>query len=365
MIPLVDLKRQHDTIRIKINSVIKKVIDTSAFVHGEELSKFEREFAKYCGVKYAVGVSSGSDALRLAVLALGIGPGDEVISVANTFIATIDAIVHAGAKPVLVDCDEYFNIDVDKIEAKITKRTKAIIPVHLYGQPARIDKIIKIAKKHKIHVIEDCAQAHGAELKGKKVGSFGDIGCFSFYPAKNLGAMGDGGMAITNNKKLYEKLRELQFHGMYKREYHHELVGFNHLLDNIQAGVLRIKLGHLNEWNNRRRKIAHLYTQFLGNIVVTPKEMKQGKHVYHLYVIKTKRRDQLLDFLRKSGIMVKIHYPIPIHLQTSMKNLQYGEGSFPETEKASNEVLSLPMYPELTEKEVKLVCKTVKDFFER
>lgn len=365
MIPLVDVKRQHDILRKEIDKVIKKVIDSSAFVFGEELEKFEDEFANFCGTKYALGVGNGGDALRLAVLGLGIGSGDEVISVANTFTATIDAVILAGAKPVLVDCDEYFNIDPNKIEEKINEKTKAIIVVHLYGQPARMDKIMKIAKKHKLLIIEDCAQAHGAEFKGKKVGSFGEAGCFSFYPGKNLGAMGDGGAIVTNNKVLYKKLQKLRFFGMGKHKYYHDIVGFNSRLDNLQAGILRIKLRYLNKWNNERIKAAKLYTKLLSSVVETPKIAKNTKHVYHLYVIKDKNRDILLNRLAEEEIYAGLHYPIPLHLQKAHKNLGYKKGDFPRAEIASRTILSLPMFPGITKEEIEKISKSISKFVEK
>lgn len=365
MIPLVDIKRQHDPLRKEIDNAIKKIIDSSAFVFGEELEKFESEFAKYCGTKYALGVGNGGDALRLAVLGLGIGPDDEVISVANTFTATIDAAILAGAKPVLVDCDEYFNIDADQIEKKINKNTKAIIVVHLYGQPARMDKIMTIAKKHKLLVIEDCAQAHGAEFKGKKVGSFGDVGCFSFYPGKNLGAMGDGGAITTNNKILFEKLQKLRYFGMGKHKYHHDFVGFNSRLDNLQAAILRIKLRKLDVWNQQRQDAAKLYTKLLSGIVEVPKEVKNAKHVYHLYVIKCNKRDELLEKLAKNKIYAGIHYPIPLHLLDAHKNLGYKKGDFPNAEIFAKTILSLPLFPGITKLEIKKVSKKIRQYFKK
>lgn len=355
MIPLVDIGRQHKPLRREIDKAIKKVIDLSAFVFGEELSKFESEFARYVGVRYALGVGNGSDALRLAVLALRIGPGDEVISVANTFTATIDCVIHAGAKPVLVDCDEYFNIDVAQVEKAITKKTKAIIPVHLYGQPANIAEIMRIAKKHKLFVIEDCAQAHGAVFGKKKVGSFGDISIFSFYPAKNLGAMGDAGAVLTNSKKLYEKLEKYRFFGMGKHKYYHDFVGFNSRMDSLQAAVLRIKLRHLDGWNRQRREIAKLYTKLLKKKFELPKERPGVNHVYHLYVIKVKDRDEVLKSLEKKGISAGIHYPVPLHLLDAHKKLGYQRGDFPRTEENAQTILSLPIFPGMTKAEVQRV----------
>lgn len=362
MIPLVDVRRQHDPLRKEINAAISRIIDSSAFVFGSDLTKFESEFAKYCGTKYALGVGNGADALRLVIYALGVGVGDEVISVANTFTATIDAVIHTGATPVLVDCDEYFNIDPLEIEKKITKKTKGIIVVHLYGQPARMDMIMKIAKKHKLFVVEDCAQAHGAEFNGKKVGSIGIAGCFSFYPGKNLGAMGDGGMITTNDKSLYEKLEKLRFFGQGKNKYHHDIVGFNSRLDNLQAAILLIKLKKLNKWNSQRINAAKIYTKLLKGVVELPSLAKGAKHVYHLYVVKTPRRDELLKFLQDNGVYPGIHYPVPLHLLNAHKKLGHKEGDFPNSERASNSILSLPIFPGITEAEIKKVVSLIKKF---
>lgn len=362
MIPLVDPLRQHKPLIKKINSTFKRIIKTSAFVFGEDLSKFEQEFARYCGTKYALGVGNGADALRLVVYALGIRSGDEVISVANTFTATIDAVIHANGKPVLVDCDEFFNIDVNQIEKKITKRTRIIIVVHLYGQPVNMDKIMKIARKHNLFVVEDCAQAHGAKFKGKRVGSFGFAGCFSFYPGKNLGAMGDGGMITTNDTALYEKLKKLRFFGQGNDKYHHDIVGFNSRLDNIQAAILRIKLKQLDKWNKERQKAANLYTKLLKNVVEIPKTLKDAEHVYHLYVIKVPARDNLLAKLHKEKIYAGLHYPIPLHLQKAHKELGYKKGDFPKSEADSDMIISLPIFPGITENEIRKVATSVKEF---
>lgn len=365
MIPLVDIRRQHDPLRKEINGAIAKIIDSSAFVFGEELERFEAEFAKFCGTKYALGVGNGTQALLLSLRALGIGKRDEVISVANTHTATIHTVVQLGAKSVLVDCNEFFNIDVSKIEEKITSNTRAIIPVHLFGQPCDMKAIMKLARKYKLKVIEDCAQAHGAEFKGKKVGSFGIAGCFSFYPGKNLGAMGDGGAITTNNKALYEKLIKLRYFGQGKDKYHHEIVGFNSRLDNLQAAILRIKLKHLDRWNRERRMAARLYTKLLADIVETPKEMKNTRHVYHLYVVKVPRRDELLNKLHKEQIYAGLHYPIPLHLQKAHQALGYKKGDFPVAEKAADTILSLPIFPGITENEVREVVDSISEFLER
>lgn len=361
MIPFVDIKRQHDaSVKKDFFSAIDKIIDSSEFTLGQEVTKFEKEFAKYCGVKYAVGVGNGSDAITLTLAALGIGNGDEVISVANTFAATIDAPIHLGAKPILVDCDEYFNIDVKQIEARITKSTKVILPVHLYGQMANMTEIMKIAKKHKLLVVEDCAQAHGAKFNGKKSGSFGVAGCFSFYPGKNLGAMGDGGIIVTNKKSLYDQLLRLRNFGQGKDKYHHQIVGYNSRLHTLQAAILRLKLKKLNVWNSERQKLAKLYTQLLEGVVETPKVINGANHVYHLYVVKTKRRDQLLSELHKNKIYAGLHYPIPLHLQKAYQFLGYKKGDFPIAEKNAKMILSLPIFPGMTPKEVIEVVENVK-----
>ncbi len=361
VIEFVDLKRQHYAIREELDKAIRNVVDGSSFIMGHELETFEKQFASYCGAKYAVGVGSGTDALRFAMLALGIGKGDEVISVANTFTATIDAIVHSGAKPVLVDCDEFYNIDVSKIGKRITGKTKAILPVHLYGQTCFMDEVMEIAEKHNLAVIEDACQAHGAEYKDKKAGSFGDVGCFSFYPGKNLGALGDGGMVVTNKPEIAGKIRLLRNFGQAQKNVH-KLVGYNSRLDNLQAAVLGVKLKHLDAWNKSRKESAMLYSELLEGVVETPKDHGRGRHVYHLYVIKTKKRDALQGFLEKKGIRTGIHYPAPVHLLECYKNLGCKKGDFPHAEGNSEKILSLPMFPELKAEEVKAVSDAVKEF---
>lgn len=361
MIQFVDLKRSHKPIRKKIDQAIKRVIDDCQFILSNHTTKFEKEFAEYIGVKYGIGVNSGTDALRLAIEVLGIGPGDEVITQVNTFTATVDAIYHSGAKPVLIDCDDYFGIDIDQIEGKITKRTKAILPVHLYGQMANMDKIKQLSSKYGLYIIEDAAQAHGALWNGKKAGSFGDIACFSFYPAKNLGALGDGGMLLTNSNKIAEKLIKLRNLGM-KKKYHHELVGYNSRLDSLQAAVLSVKLKYLDKWNDQRRQAAKLYDRLLKG-VETPKEHPLAKHIYHIYPIKTPKRKALQEFLEKKGIITLIHYPFPIHLQQNYRHLGYKKGDFPKAEANAKQELSLPMFPGITEKEIREVANSISQFF--
>lgn len=361
-IPFLDLKAQYKNIKPEIDSAIKKVIDSQSFVLGYQLEAFESEFSKYLGVNYVVGVNSGTDGLILALLCLSIGKGDEVITPANTFIATATAIAYTGATPILVDCDiSTYQIDIQQVEKAITKRTKAIIPVHLYGAPAEINKLQKIAKKHKLFLIEDAAQAHGATLSNKKVGTLGDLTAFSFYPGKNLGAYGDGGAVVTNNKNLYEKLLKLRNHGQVKK-YYHDSLGINSRLDEIQAAVLRVKLKRLDEWNKKRNKIADYYNKFLKNYK-TQEIIKNGKSAYHLFVIECENRGKLQKYLLDKNIHTLIHYPVPIHLQKVYKYLGYKKGDFPNAEKLAEITLSLPIYSEMTTTEVSFVIKTIKAFY--
>ena len=366
MIPFVDLKAQYNSIKYEIDEAIQKVLDTTSFIMGEELRKFEEEFARFCDVKYAIGVANGSDALILALRACGISEGDEVITVPHTFIATTEAISNVGGKVVFVDIDsKTYTIDVSKMEEKITERTKAIIPVHLYGQPADMDPILKIAKKYNLKVIEDAAQAHGAKYKGKKVGSIGDVACFSFYPGKNLGAYGDAGVVMTNNEEIVKKVKLLRNHGRITKKYEHEIEGYSSRLDNLQAAILQVKLRHLNKWNESRRKNAKKYNELLNNIggIITPYEADYAKHVYHLYVIRAEGRDKLREDLKSKGIATGIHYPIPLHLQPAYSYLDYKKGDSPVTEKTSQEILSLPMYAELSENQIMEICYWVKNFY--
>ena len=360
-IPLVDLKRQYLSIKNEIDGAIQEVIDKSAFIMGENVQEFEDEFAKFCGVKYGVGTSSGTTALHLALVVCGIKRGDEVITVPYTFIATAEAISHTGAKVVFVDIEgRSYTMNPAKIEQAITERSRAIIPVHLFGHSADMDRIIDIAKKNNLIIIEDSCQAHGAEYRGRRVGSIGDIGCFSFYPGKNLGAYGDAGMAVTDNKVLAEKMRLLRNHG-YEKKYYHKIEGYNYRLDAIQAAILRVKLKHLDEWTEKRRRNAKLYNQLLkGSKVKTPLEMEYAKHVYHLYVIRADNRDKLNLRLKENDIGATIHYPLPLHLQEAYKNLGYKKGDFPISETCSAELLSLPMFPELTEDEIKKIVEVIK-----
>jgi dTDP-4-amino-4,6-dideoxygalactose transaminase len=364
MIPFVDLKVQYNSIKDEIDEAVQRVLDTTSFIMGKDLIKFEEEFALFCDVKHAIGVANGSDALILALKACGIGEGDEVITVPHTFIATTEAISNVGGKVVFVDIDpKTYTIDVPKIEEKITEKTKAIIPVHLYGQPADMDPIMELAKKYNLKVIEDAAQAHGAEYKGKKVGSIGDVGCFSFYPGKNLGAYGDAGIVVTNNERMAEKVRLLRNHGRITKKYEHEIEGYSSRLDNLQAAILRVKLRHLNKWNDSRRNNANRYNELLSNIggTITPYEADYAKHVYHLYVIRTEERDKLREELKSKGIATGIHYPIPLHLQPAYNYLGYREGDFPVTEECSQKILSLPMFAELTDEQIEEIVKIIKN----
>lgn len=362
-IPLVDLKAQYLSISNEIDDAISQVINSTRFILGKEVELFEEEFAAFCNAEYAIGTSSGTSALHLALLACGIGQADEVITTSHTFIATTEAISHVGARPVFVDIDlASYNIDPTKIEEVITPRTRAIIPIHLYGQPAEIGPILDIARKHGLKVIEDAAQAHGAEYKGQRLGALGDAGCFSFYPGKNLGAYGDAGMVVTNNEEIAKSVRLLRNHGR-REKYEHLIEGYGYRLDAIQAAILRVKLKHLDEWTEKRRRNAALYDEFLKDTaVVTPKEMDYAKHVYHVYVIRAKERETLRTMLSEQGISSGIHYPIPLHLQMAYKHFGYREGDFPVTEQCASEVLSLPMFPELSERQIRTIAEAIRNF---
>ncbi len=348
-IPLVDLRAQYRAIADEVNPAVSAVLNSASFVLGEEVARFEADFARFCGASHAVGVANGTDAIHLACRALDIGPGDEVIVPANTFIATLIGVRQAGATPVLVDCNEGdFLIDPALIPAAITARTKAIIPVHLYGQCADMGAILPIARAHNLRVIEDAAQAHGAGLGEARAGSMGDIGCFSFYPGKNLGAYGDAGACVTQSAELDRRLRLLRNWGGVKK-YHHDVFGINSRLDTLQAAVLLVKLRHLPEWNRSRQRIAGEYSARLAGVkgVVTPSVKPGASHVFHLYVIRVPRRDQVLAHLHSSGIGAGIHYPIPAHLSGAFSDLGHRPGDFPVTERLSGEILSLPIFPEL------------------
>ncbi len=366
-VPFLDLKQQYRSIKDEVNASVQQVIDSCSFVLGENVNSLEKEFASFCGTEHAVGVANGTDALCLALLACGIGKGDEVITVPNTFIATTEAISQTGAKIVFVDVNSStYNIDVSQIEGAINERTRAILPVHLFGQPADMDPIMEVARKYNLKVIEDACQAHGAEYKGKKVGSIGDAGCFSFYPSKNLAAFGDGGMVVSNGNEIAQKIKMLRDHGQIKK-YEHLVEGHNSRLDEIQAAILRVKLKRLDEWNKLRRKNASIYNELLEDMdeVVMPLEAEDAKHVYHLYVIRTERRDELQQWLKSKGIGTGLHYPIPLHLQRAYEYLGYKEGDFPVAEECAKQILSLPMFPELTREEIEKVVSEIKRFFAR
>jgi dTDP-4-amino-4,6-dideoxygalactose transaminase len=360
MIPFVDLKTQYLSIKDEIDTAVLKVLASTQFVLGNEVKAFEEEFASYCDADYAIAVNTGTSALHLALLAAGIGAGDEVITVPFTFVATTAAICYTGATPVFVDIDPVsYTIDVTQIEKAITERTKAILPVHLYGQPADMEPILDIARRHGLVVIEDAAQAHGAEYKGQRVGSIGDIGCFSFYPGKNLGAYGEGGMAVTNNPEYAHTMGMLRDWGQ-ERRYHHVLKGYNYRMDGIQGAILRVKLRYIEEWTEARRTHAAQYDQLLAESGVgIPAVMPYSRHVYHVYAVRTPQREWLQQQINKQGIQTGIHYPIPVHLQTAYSDLGYQCGDFPHSELVAKEVLSLPMYAELTSAQVSKVAQTL------
>lgn len=368
-IPLFELVRQYNALKNELDGAIASVIGKGSFILGENVAKFEEEAAAYCGTKYAVGVANGTDALELAIKAFGIGEGDEVITIPFTFIATTEAICLNGARPVLVDIEaDIFDIDASQIEKKVTKKTKAILPVHLFGQACDLDAVMAVSKRHGLKVIEDCAQAIGAEYKGKKVGSFGDIGCFSFFPSKNLGCFGDGGMITTNDKSLADRIKMLRAHGQAEK-YRHEIEGRNSRLDELQAAILRVKLRHLEEWNISRRKNAKAYDRFFeplskGGKMTLPVEKNGRKHVYNIYNIRIKNRDKLKESLTSKGIGTAVYYPIPLHLQPVYGAFGWKKEDFPVSEKACEEVLALPVFPELKEEELKFTAENVIDFLE-
>lgn len=366
IVPFVDLGAQYLPIRDQINAAIQDVVSRCNFILGEPVEEFERAFARFVRAEFAVGVASGLDALRLGLAALDIGPGDEVIIPANTFIATALAVTAVGAKPVLVDCDSgTYNIDVSRIEAAITPRTRAIIPVHLTGQAADMDPIVDLAKRRGLSVVEDAAQASGTQYKGRYCGSIGEIGCFSFYPGKNLGAFGDGGMVTTNNKALAERLRRLRNYGQQKK-YEHVEKGLNSRLDTIQAAILNVNLQHLTGWNDARARHAAEYRAQLSPVegVSVQQRAPYSNHIYHLFMIETEQRDTLKDYLESHGVQTGIHYPYPIHLLKAYEDLGYTAGDFPETEKLAKTMLSLPMYPAMRAEQVNFVCEKIASFFE-
>jgi dTDP-4-amino-4,6-dideoxygalactose transaminase len=361
-VPFLNLQAHHEPIQGEILAAIQEVIDASAFAGGPFVSKFEEDFAAYCQTRFAAGLGSGTEALWLSLLACGIGPGDEVITVPSTFIATAEAISFTGARPVFVDVDEQtYTLDPNLLERAITPRTRAIIPVHLFGQMADMDPILEIARRRDLRVIEDACQAHGAEYKGRKAGSIGDAGCFSFYPGKNLGAMGEAGAVVTNDRSLLEKIQILRDHGQ-ETKYHHSCLGWNARMDGIQAAVLRVKLKTLDRGNAARRNHAQLYREHLGGCadLIVPSEAEYSRHVYHVYAVRVQERDRLLRALTDRGISCGIHYPIPVHLQKAYNSLGLGRGCFPVAERCAGEFLSLPMFPELTADQIEAVAREVK-----
>jgi dTDP-4-amino-4,6-dideoxygalactose transaminase len=373
-VPFLDLKTQYLSIKDEIQAALTAVLDKTAFAGGPFVAEFEKEFAEFCKVEHCIGVGSGTDALWLALLALGVGPGDEVITVPDTFIATAEAITYCGATPVFVDVDEKtYNMDPNKLEDLLKSRyarsampsarmPKAVIPVHLFGQTADMDPIVEIANKYGLSVVEDACQAHGALYKGKPAGSIADAGCFSFYPGKNLGAYGEAGAVITNNAELANKMRMIRDHGQEKK-YYHGCVGWNARMDGFQGAILSVKLKYLPDWNEARRKNAALYNAMLNGSdgIITPREMDYAKHVYHIYAIRTKDRDELIAKLGEKGVNCGIHYPVPVHLQNAYQSLGLKEGSFPIAEKVASQFVSLPMFAELTPDQIRYVADEVKE----
>jgi len=369
-IPLVDLKAQYDSIKGELDAAINRVVQSGQFILGPEVKAFEDEMGSYCGTKYAVGVASGTDALHLALLGCGIKAGDEVITSPFTFIATAEAIAKCGARPVFADIDpKTYNIDPSQIESKISNKTKAILPVHLYGQPAAMERILDIARKHNLKVIEDCAQALGAEYKGKKIGSLGDAGCLSFFPSKALGAYGDGGMVVTNDPEIAETVKILRVHGS-KVGYQHVMHGFNSRLDALQAAILRVKLKHLDKWNELRRSKAALYTRLLSQVdgIEPPYFEKNCKSSCNYYTVRIKgsrlSRDELRKHLESKGIKTAVYYPLSLHLQEVYQYLGHKPGDFPQSEQAQEQVLTLPLYPELRDEQVEEVAQAIRKFTE-
>ena len=361
-VPFLDIRLQNAPLRAEIRKAIDAVIESGAFAGGPFVEAFEKKFAAYCGVPYAVGVGNGTDALWISLLALDIGPGDEVITVPNTFMATAEAITYTGARPVFVDVEENnYTLDPARLKAAITPRTRAVIPVHLFGQMADMDPIMEVAREHGLHVIEDAAQAHGATYKGRPAGSVGDAGCFSFYPGKNLGAFGEAGAVVTHDAKIHGRLRMLRDHGQ-SRKYHHAMVGWNCRMDGIQGAVLEIKLRNLDAGNARRRAVASRYDAELRGVpgIVTPGRSASNEHVYHVYAIRAQQRDEVMRKLAEHGIGSGIHYPVPVHLQEAYASLGHAEGSFPIAERCAREFISLPMFPELMAEQVGYVTETLK-----
>ncbi len=362
-IPVIDLKKQYESIRTELDDAISCVFAKGAFILGSEVAAFEKEFAEYCEVSHAVGVASGTEALQLALMACGVGKNDEVLVPAHNAVATISAVEASGAVPILVDIDPArYTLDPNLLAQKITPRTRAVIPVHLYGCPVNMNPIIQFAREKKLFVVEDCSQAHGALYQGRKVGAWGDVAAFSFYPTKNLGAFGDGGAVVTSDPSLAEKVRLLRQYG-WKEHYISSIKGINSRLDELQAGILRVKLRHLDRWNARRIQLAGLYHDLLSDTeLILPVRPKESSHVFHQYVIRHSRRDELKEYLKGRGIHTLVHYPVPIHLQPAYENFGCIVGSLPNSEQVAREVLSLPIYPELPEEKIGLICRAIMDF---
>src|SRR4051812_35639551 len=362
-VPFLDLNAHHAPLREEFDRAIGEVIDTGAFAGGPFVEKFENEFAAFCRCDHAIGLGSGTEALWLSLLACGVGAGDEVITVPNTFMATAEAITYCAARPVFVDVDERtYTMDPAGLEKALSSKTKAIIPVHLFGQPADMDPILEFAKKNDLFVIEDAAQAHGAEYKGRRAGTIGDAGCFSFYPGKNLGALGEAGAVVTDNPELQEKIRTLRDHGQV-RKYRHSMIGWNCRMDGIQAAVLSVKLRRLENANLMRRVHAREYNEALAGLdeVITPIEAEQSRHVYHIYPVRVEERDETMWRLQEKGVQCGIHYPVPIHLQKAYRELGYEQGSFPVSERTALELISLPMFPELTKEQIAIVALNLRE----
>ena len=365
-IPFVDLQGQIRAMRREIEHSFQRVLQNPSFILGREVELFEKEFAKYCGAQYCVAVNSGTSALHLALLAHGVGSGDEVITQPNTYIATAEAISYTGAKPVFVDVDPgAYTIDISKIEKAMSPRTKAVIPVHLYGNATDMDKLSPIAKKHGLAVIEDACQAHGTTYKGRKIGSLGNTTCFSFYPSKVLGAYGEGGAVITKSKDIYEKIQILRNHGQAKKN-QHIIIGYNYRMQEFQAAFLRAKLKHLDQWIKMRRRSAQLYNKLLSGMeahITIAEEPSYSRSSFYVYAVRCRNRDKLMNYLAKNGVQIQVHYPTPIHLQRAYRFLGFKKGDFPIAEKQAKEIISLPMYPELRERQIKYVAEQIKEFY--
>ncbi len=360
IVPPINLRKQHEKLKEELLNSFKSLVESGNFILGDNVESFEKKAAEYLGVKFSLGVGSGTDALVISLRALGIGRGDKVITTTFSFFATVESVLLVGATPVLVDIDEEtFNISVEGVRSALREDVKCILVVHLFGQMAEVESL----KYEGVHLVEDAAQAFGARRRGFKAGSFGDVAAFSFYPTKNLSALGDGGLITTNNERLYNIARALRVHGSFKDKYHHELIGYNSRLDELQAAFLLIKIKYVDEWNRKRNLIARIYNDALKDVVITPKVAKGNFHIFHQYTIRTDKRDELFEFLRRKGIGVNIYYPIPLHLQKPLMEMGYKQGQFPVVERVSREVLGLPIYPELEDWQINYVIESVREFF--